>query len=119
MKTEIYNKVEELTKGIQSAETLKRQLLNELGSYYWRISLCNSSDSFYEFKKENPDHPLLEYCHVQRPLNSGWKSDVIIMILRCDISKEDFLAFARLIVSPTVGDDDFNHFEYNLSRDAI
>ena len=108
----IYNRIAELNSTIAALDKAKTDAINERESYYWRISLCNSSDSFYEFRKENPEHPLLQYCHVQHPAQSGRLSDVIVKILRCDISKEDFISFSRKIVNPRVGDDDFNHFEF-------
>lgn len=110
----IYNRIDELNSTIRDAENAKANAIAERESYYYRISLCNSSDSFTEFKTENPNHPLLQYSHVQRPAQSGWLSDVLVRILRCDISKEDFLSFARLVVNPNVGEDDFQHFEYKL-----
>jgi len=108
----IYNRVKELNSKLNELEITKENLIKERENYYWRINLCNSSDSFKDFKDENPNHPLLQYCHVQRPINTGYKSNVIVRILQCDISREDFLSFARLIVSPYVGDEDFNHFEF-------
>ena len=117
MKLKIYNRIKELNDAIAVADKAKTVALMERESYYWKISLCNSSDSFNDFKEENPEHPLLQYCHVKSPLQSGWKSDVLVRILRCDISKEDFLAFARLIVSPHVGEEDFKYFEFQLNRE--
>ena len=112
MKTEIHNRINQLNASIEAAEQLKAAAITERESYYWKINLCNSSDSFNEFKEENPNHPLLQYCHVQRPVHSGYLSDVIVRILRCDISREDFLSFSRQIVNPRVGETDFDQFEY-------
>ena len=69
-------------------------------------------EEFGRFRDANPEHPLLQYCLVKSPAQSGWKSDVLVRILRCDISKEDFLAFARLVVNPNVGNEDFKYFEF-------
>jgi hypothetical protein len=117
MDLKIYNRIDELNATIAAAEKAKAEAIQERESYYWKISLCNSSDSFNDFKEANPNHPLLQYCHVQRPEHYGCLSDVIVRILRCDISKEDFLAFARLVVNPNVGESDFRHFEFNLNRE--
>ena len=117
MDLKIYNRINELNAAIAVADKAKADAITERESYYWKISLCNSSDSFATFKEENPQHPLLQYCHVQRPEHSGYLSDVLVRILRCDISKEDFLSFARLIVSPSVGETDFQHFEYRLKQE--
>lgn len=117
MDLKIYNHINELNATIVAADKAKTDAITERESYYWKISLCNSSDSFATFKKENPQHPLLQYCHVQRPIHSGYLSDVLVRILRCDISKEDFLAFARQAVNPNVGEDDFQHFEDRLKQE--
>ena len=117
MDLKIYNRITELNASIAALDKAKTEALMERERYYWKISLCNSSDDFNDFRDANPEHPLLQYCHVKSPVQSGWKSDVLVRILRCDISKEDFLAFARLIVSPSVGEDDFKYFEFQLNRE--
>ena len=110
--TEIKIRIASINSEMEELATRGRELHKEKLTYYWRISLCNSSDSFNEFKEKNPNHPLLDNCKVLRPENSGWKSDVIITILKCEITREDFIDFAKLIVSPYVGEEDFRNFEW-------
>lgn len=117
MDLKIYNRIDELKASIRAAEDVISAAVKERESYYWKINLCNSSDSFNDFKEENPNHPLLQYCHVQHPENYGCLSDVIIRILKCDINKEDFIKFARLIVNPNVGERDFRAFNAKYSDD--
>lgn len=109
---EIKSRIEAINSEMEELAIRGRELHTEKLTYYWIISLCNSSDSFNEFKEKNPNHPLLDKCKVLRPENSGWKSDVIIAILKCEISREEFIDFAKLIVSPYVGEEDFRNFEW-------
>lgn len=109
---EIKSRITAIDSEMEKLAICWRKLREEKLTYYWRISLCNSSDSFKEFKEKNPNHPLLDNCNVLRPENSGWKSDVIISILKCEIEKEKFIDFAKLIVSPCVGEEDFRNFEW-------
>lgn len=108
----IRERVAEMDSELEDILLKKELLLKEKRSHFWFISLCNSSDSFRDFKEKYPDHHLIKHCKIVTPINSGWKSDVLFSVLKCDIKREEFLEFARMIVSPHVGEEDFINFEW-------
>lgn len=109
-KEEIHKKVEHLTRRAEYLKQRYYETSNEIESYYYKISLCNSSDSFRHWKVNNPNHEHLDKFTVKRPIFDGILSDVILRILKCDISREDFISLAKEVVSPLVGNDDFDLF---------
>ena len=111
-KEEIHKEVEMLSAQLRYLKERFHQVSDQIEQYYYKISLCNSSDSFNKWKATNPNHEHMDKFKVQRPINSGWLSDVGLRILKCDITREDFIALAKEVVSPSVGNDDFNYFDH-------
>ncbi len=109
-KEEIHKTVEHLTRHLEYLKQRYQETSNEIESYYYKISLCNSSDSFKEWKNNNPNHQHVDKFKTLAPISSGCLSDVLLRILKCDITREDFIALAKEVVSPKVGNDDFDYF---------
>jgi hypothetical protein len=113
---EINNRIKELNDRFKELEREKQSILDEHNSYFYQMTIYYASDSFNQFKEENPNHPLLQYCKVLRPEQTGLLSDVTINIRKHDISKEDFIEFAKLISDNYRGEDAIQSFRFRYKN---
>lgn len=110
---DIDKKLEEIEKEHSKLMNRKDELEEEYNSYFYIINLCNSSDHYKNFIKENPDWKYKDNITFIKnvPYSDSYLENVKLKILKHKISKEDFLKEAKKIVSPYVGDYDFVNFE--------
>jgi hypothetical protein len=109
---EIKDRVSELSKQYDELDRQKNLILKEYNSYFYSINIDYASDLFVKFSKENPEHPLLQYCKEMEPEHSGHLSDVRVKILKHEITKADFIEFVRLIAPNYRGEDSIRRFEF-------
>lgn len=111
---DIDKRLDEIQKEHALIMNKKYELEKEFNSYFYIINLCNSSDHCKHFIKDNPDWEYRNnITFIRNVPTDGYLENVQLKILKHKISKEDFIKEARKIVSPLVGNQDFDNFERN------
>ena len=105
-------KIKELENKYYKTKDELAQILEEYNSYFYSISLCNSSDFYRVFIKENPNWEFAEYASIIRGSSPDYcLKDVRFKVPKYLITKEDFLKEAIKILSPVVGMEDIDDFK--------